>query len=931
MLVAIRTLSTLLGRENEITTLERLLADARIGHSGVAVIEGEAGIGKSAILDRLEEIADGMDVARAAGVEPEMDIPYSGLHQLLMPFLEGIQRIPGPHRDALQSAFGLDRGSPGDRFFIGMAVLALLSDAAMKNPVLCVVDDAHRLDPASLDALGFTARRMVADRLAMIFAVREEDPRSVALQGLARLELHGLAQHPALELLDVTVDGTLDGAVAHRIVAETRGNPLALTELARELSPEQLSGSEPIPDLMPLGTGLEDIYVARIRALPDRVQTQLLLAAADPSGDLALISRAAEELGIRGEPFELAPEIAGFLEFKPAVRFRHPLMRAAAYYAATEPERREAHQALASASEPPADSDRRAWHLAAAVIAPDESIAAELEASAERARSRGGWSSSAAFLERAAELTPDAARRALRRLAGAHARLLAGEPAAARMALKQAVPFLPDAVTQARAMRLEGMIALALGTPANAATTLLGAAQLFAAHHDARASRHTLLHAFEAAQVSGSFADGEVGRVLDAARAVSVAPATRTVGDALLDGFATLERDGDATGVPELAAALAEAAADKPMTDEELSWLQVAWTAAAELYDDRRWQTITSRWARAARIRGPLVALRPILGRFPYFDVITGRFAAAERGFDEARELANASGEASLHTGYTAAELTIRAWRGQEAESRAATGNVIAELTGLGRGAGIRLVHLATAVLELGLRNYSDALRAALKASADDRSLLQLNVEPELIEAAVRCGDLEAARAALDVLSARARASGTDWGKGMMLRCQALLATPPEAEELLVAAVEHLSRTLIVPQLARTHLLYGEWLRRQRRRRDARSQLRTAFDMLEELGAAGFAERARIELQACGEHVRRRAVETIDELTPQEEQIARLASDGASNVDIASQLFISVPTVAYHLQKAYRKLGIGKRASLAGALRQRGAARSSVD
>jgi hypothetical protein len=298
--VAIPTVSTLLGRENEISTLERLLADARIGHSRVAVIEGEAGVGKSAILDRLEELGDGMDVARAAGVEPEMDIPYSGLHQLLMPFLDGIQRIPGPHKDALQSAFGLDRGSPGDRFFIGMAVLALLSDAAMKNPVLCVVDDAHRLDTASLDALGFTARRMVADRLAMVFAVREEDPRSAALQGVARVELHGLAEHPALELLEETVDGPLDAAVARRIVAETEGNPLALTELARELSPEQLAGSEPIPDLMPLGTGLEDLYVARIRALPNRVQTQLLLAAADPSGDLALISRAGEELGVQG-------------------------------------------------------------------------------------------------------------------------------------------------------------------------------------------------------------------------------------------------------------------------------------------------------------------------------------------------------------------------------------------------------------------------------------------------------------------------------------------------------------------------------------------------------------------------------------------------------------------------------------------------------
>jgi DNA-binding CsgD family transcriptional regulator len=924
--MATRARNILVGRERELGAFERLRADAIAGRSRVCVIEGEPGVGKSAILDCLAELADGMQIARAAGVEPEMDIPYAGLHQLLLPFLEGLERIPAPHRAALRSAFGLDKGSPGNRFFIGMAALALLSDAAMRSPVLCIVDDAHRLDPASLDALGFAARRMVADRIALVLAVREPDAPVAALQGLARIELNGLGERAAVELLRASVDGELDGAVAQRLVAETRGNPLALTELARELTPEQLAGSEPIPELMPLGGRLEDLYVARIRALPNQVQSLLLLAAADPSGDLALISRAAAELGIGEEAIELAPEIADLLYFTPAVRFRHPLMRSAAYYRASAQQRRRAHQALANVSDTAGDSDRRAWHLAAAVVAPDEAVAGELESSAERARSRGGWSSSATFLERAAELTPDEARRAMRRLASAQARLLAGQPGAARTALKQASPFLPDALAQAAAMRLDGMIGLAFGTPAQATSTLLGSAELFNAEHDARAARDALLHAFEASQLAGGFAAGEVGRVLDATRDVVVAPAARNTGDALLDGFASIGLDGDGSGVPELATALRGIVADKPITEEELSWLPLAWTAAAELYDDRSWQTVTSRWATAARIHGPLIALRPILGRFPYFDVITGRFAAAERGFEEARELVNASGEATLHSGYTAAELTIRAWRGQEAESRAVTGAVIAELTSLGRGAGIRLVHLATTVLELGLGNYTGALRAARKASANDGSL-QLNVEPELIEAAMRCGDLDTAQAALEVLAARARAAGTDWGMGMMLRCQALLAKPGEAEELFVAAIEHLGRTLIVPQLARTHLLYGEWLRRQRRRRDARGQLRAAFDMLEEIGAAGFAERAHLELLATGEHARRRTVETVDELTPQEEQIARLASEGASNMNIAMQLFISVPTVGYHLQKAYRKLGIGNRASLARALQERGTAR----
>jgi DNA-binding CsgD family transcriptional regulator len=922
--MATRTRNAFLGRDREIAALELLLAEAVAGQSGVCVIEGEAGIGKTAVLGRLEQLADGMQIARAAGVEPEMDLPYSGLHQLLLPFLGGLERIPAPHRAALRSAFGLDDGLPGNRFFIGMAALALLSDAAIRCPVFCIVDDAHRLDPASLDALGFAARRLVADRLAMVLTVRVQETQIATLQGLAHVELDGLDERAAHELLRATVRGELDRTVAQRIVAETKGNPLAVTELARELSPEQLAGFEPIPELMPLGARLEDLYIARIRAMPGNVQTLLLLAAADASGDLRLISRAGEKLGIGGETIEVAPELAGFLDFPPAVRFRHPLIRSASYYGASPEERRRAHGALADASDPTLDSDRRAWHLAAAVMAPDESIAAELEASAERARSRRGSSSSATFLERAAELTPDDGRRAVRRLAGAEARLLAGQPGAARAALKQATPFLPDPNSQARGMRLDGMISLALGTPAGASTALMGAAEVFAAHGDPRAARHTLLHAFEAALIGGSFAGGEPDRVLDAARAVTVAP--RTPGDALLDAFATLERDGDVLGVPELGLALAEVAVTKSLTRETLSWLPLAWTAAAELYDDKSWQTITSRWTRAALTVGPLIALRPLLGRFPYFDVITGQFAAAERAFEEARELANASGEPTLHSGYTAAEITIRAWRGQQASSREVTRTVIAELTSLGRGAGIRLVHLATAVLELGLCNYVDALRAARRAQGDDR-LLQLNVEPELIEAAVRCGELDTARSALDVLKARAGASGTDWGKGMLLRCQALLASPETAEELYVSAIEHLGRTLIVPQLARTHLLYGEWLRRQRRRRDARSQLRSAFDMLEELGAAGFAERAHTELRATGEHARRRTVETVDELTPQEEQIARLASDGASNMDIAMQLFVSVPTVSYHLQKAYRKLGISKRTSLSRALQERGAAR----
>jgi DNA-binding NarL/FixJ family response regulator len=467
---------------------------------------------------------------------------------------------------------------------------------------------------------------------------------------------------------------------------------------------------------------------------------------------------------------------------------------------------------------------------------------------------------------------------------------------------------------------LDGMIDFTLGKPADASPALLTAAKMCAAH-DVGEARDTLLHAFEAAHFAGRFADVGLAEVLEAARAIQLDGARPTIGDALLEGFAALGESGVAVGVPIIRRAL-ELASDQPVTDEELRWLPIAWLAAPELYDDRIWQAFTSRWAIAARMRGTVIALPISLGRIPYFDVVVGRFAAAERAVAEARELAAVTANAARPGGYNTAVVAALAWRGREAETRMAADTLITELTSLGRGAGIRVVHLSMAVLELGLGNYREALRAARKASADD-PLLHLNAEPELVEAAVRCGELDVARAVCDRLSARAQASGTDWGLGLTLRSQALLADREDAEEFYRGAIELLKRTLILPQLGRTHLVYGEWLRRQRRLRDAREQLRTAFDLLGDVGADAFAERARIELLATGEHARRRVVETLDQLTPQEEQIARLASEGASNMDIAMQLFISVPTVVYHLQKAFRKLDITNRASLARALSQR--------
>ena len=907
----------LAGRETETAALTRLIADARDGVSGVIVLEGEAGIGKTALLGFAESSGAGMQIAHATGVQPEMDIPYSGLHQLLSPFLDGLERIPDPHAEALRSAFGLTSAPARDRFFVGMAALAVLSDAAMRRPVLCLIDDADRLDRASVDALGFTARRLVADRLAMVFAVRDEENRQSVLEGLPRMSLSGLDPEAALELLAAVAGASVADAVAARIVEEAHGHPLAIIGIAGELSREQFEGRAALPEPLPLTGRLEDLAVTKLGELPPDLRTLFLLAAADRSGDPGLIWRAAERLGIRRDSTDTS-RLEHCFSFTPRVRFHHPLIRSSGYYAASERERREAHRALAAASDPECDSHHRAWHLAAAADQPDEEIARDLERAADRARGRGGWASAANFLDRAAELSPDDSARAERTLASAHAWLLAGQPGAAQSALDEAVPALADPVSRCRAARLGGMIDFTLGRPADASAALLTAATMYAAH-DARAARDIVLEAFDAAHLAGTFADVGVAKVLEVAHALPPSGGSPTVADALLGGFATLLQSGDPAGVPMIRQTLESLSFDQPPTDEEVSWLPIAWIAAPELFDDRIWQSLTSRWAMAARMHGTVIALPIGLGRMPHFDVVVGRFAAAERMVAEARDLAAATESAARPGGLGTVELSALAWRGREEDARIAAATLIPELTNLSRGIGIRMVHLAMTVLELGLGNYREALRAARKACADDQ-LIHLNAAPEVIEAAVRCGELDVARAALDRLRVRAEASGADWGLGLMLRSQALLAEREEAEDLYRAAIEHLSRTLVLPQLGRTHLLYGEWLRRQRRRRDARVELRAAFELLGDLGVDAFAERARAELLATGEHARKRTVETRDQLTPQEEQIARLASEGASNMDIATQLFISVPTVVYHLQKAFRKLDITRRTSLARAL-----------
>ena len=910
----------LVDRTEETSALEGVLAVVRDGLSGVLVLRGEAGIGKTALLDHAVGQAPDMQVAWVTGVESEMDLGFAGLYQVLMPFLSGLERLPVPQRQALQSAFGLIAGPPPDRFLVGMATLTLITDAAAHRPVLCVMDDAQWLDQASLQALGFVARRLFADQVGMLFAVRVGEPRAAALEGLSELTVGALPDDAAGELLAASAGGPLDQRIGRRIVAEAAGNPLALVEFGSELTAGELSGTALLGEPLRFGGRVEELYLSRVRALPHEAQMLLLLlAAAEPSGEPGKVWRAARQLGIDPEEAEL-PAVERLVTWAPRVQFRHPLMRSAAYYAASAAARRRAHAALAAATDPERDPDRRAWHLAGAAPGPDEQVAAELERSADRARSRGGWASRAAFLERAAELTPGRGRQAQRMLEAAGARLLAGDMAAGRVLLEQAAPQLEDPLAKGKARRLEGLILYAAGELPKVPSVLLDAARMIAPY-DTRLARDTLLEAFQTRQVSGRFSVAITEVLRDVRSAPRVEDSQATVADLLLDGFAAVGEHRYQDGAELLRRAISRLIGSQPLPDDALQFFNFICSAALALDDDSALHTLTHRSVTEARGRGLLAATRVTLVFLAYSQLSEGRLADAEATMAEGRALAEATGNRATLGTITAVGLAALAWRGREAETRPLAAQLLRDFAIQGNGLNVRLAHQALAALELGLGNYQQALHHAIEAF-DSQAVLTFDSEAEVIEAATRCGNREAATAALQAFSPRALASGTHWALGMLARCRALLASDDHAEAEYTLAIEQLQRCRIAPQLARSHLLYGEWLRRQRRRRDARDHLRTACQMFDTLGMEAFADRARAELLATGERARKRSVETQDVLTPQEAQIARLTSEGLSNQEIAARLFISASTVDYHLRKVFRKLGITNRTRLAHMLRQ---------
>jgi DNA-binding CsgD family transcriptional regulator len=911
----------LLGRGAECDVLDRLLGAVLAGESRALVVRGEPGSGKTALLDYLAGRASGCRVAAAAGVESEMELAFAGLHQLCAPMLDRLERLPDPQREALRTAFGISAGPAPDRFVVGLAVLGLLSEVAAERPLVCLVDDQQWLDRASAQVLAFVARRLGAESVALVFAARApaED-----LAGLPELVVEGLRDGDARALLGSTLTGPLDARVRDQFIAETRGNPLALLELPRGLTAAQLAGGFGLPGA--LAGRIEHSFRRRVEALPGPTRRLLLLAAAEPTGDLALVWRAAGRLGIGAGAAGPAAD-AGLAEFGARVLFRHPLARSAAYRPAPAQEKQEVHRALAEATDPAVDPDRRAWHRAHAAPGPDEQVAAELERSAGRAQARGGLAAAAAFLERAALLTPDPARRAQRMLTAAQAKHHAGALDAALGLLAAAGTGPPDPLRAAQAEYLRGQIAADQQRGTAAPRLLLGAARLLGPLN-ASLARQAHLETLAAALWAGELGrPGGVREAAEAALAAPPAPGPPRAADVLLDALALRYTQGYAAAAPALTRALEMLLALDSSPGQARRWLRLAGAAdasgfiAVELWDFESWHTLTAGQAQAARDTGAFVHLQFALNRLARPHVLAGELAVAAGLLDEERLIADATGNPPVaHT----TTMALAAWQGQEREAAEVIEATTAAATARGLGLLADYADYASAVLYNGLGRHDAARDAAQRAFDRDQLGFGPFVVPELAEAASRTGDQALVQAALAWLSERTRVTPTDWALGIQARLQALLSEGQPAEQHYRESIDRLGRTRVGTEQARAHLLYGEWLRRNNRRADAREQLRAAYQMLDAIGAGGFAERARRELLATGQTVRKRTPQpasprvgaATNALTTQEAQVARLACEGLSNPQISTRLFISPRTVEYHLRKVFTKLGISSRGQL---------------
>jgi len=904
-------------RRGERDALDRFVVAVRAGESRALVVRGDPGVGKTVLVDYLvgQASVSACRVARAVGVQSEMELAFAGLHQLCAPMLGHLDGIPAPQRDNLQTAFGLAAGPPPDRFFVGLATLSLLSEVAGERPLICVIDDEQWLDRASAQALGFVARRLAADPVGLVFAARE---LGADLAGLPELEITGLSDDDARALLATALTGPLDARARDLIIAETRGNPLALLELPRGLTPAELAGGFGMPGAAPLTGRIEDSFARQLDALPAQTRLLLLVAAADPSGDRTLVWRAARRLGI--DAGEAGPAVeAGLVEFGAPVRFWHPLARSATYRSASLSDKQQVHAALAEVTDPQADPDRRAWHRAQAAAGPDEDVAAELEGSAGRAQARGGMAAAAAFLERSVLLTADPARHAERTLAAAQANIQAGAFGKVLELLDRAEAGPLEEFQHARADLLRAHVAFASGLGSDAPPLLLKAARRLEPF-DLDLARETYLSAWGAAGMAG-FSAGRAALV-EISRAAQTLPAPagppRPL-DLLLNGLAVLTTDGYAAAAATLQGA-AKVLTSIPVEDV-LRWGWMAPSAYTAVWDAEGMHTISTRQVQLVRDVGALSKLPLYLSHLGIARLWMGDLAGAASLIAETGGVAAATG--SHIASYTL--LRLRGMQGRETEAAAAIATAVEQAAAGGQGMAAAWAHWTAAVLYNGLARYKEAMSAARQVISDAvHPHPYMWALPELVEAAARSGDDGLACEALAWLAETTQPAGTDAALGIEARCRALLSDRTTAEGLHHDAIDRLSRTRLRPELARAHLLYGEWLRRDRRRTDARAQLRIAHDMFDTIGMEAFASRARRELRATGETVHKRMVKAPSTLTEQEANIARLVVDGHTNTEIGTQLFLSARTVEWHLRKIFTKLGIGSRRELRAALARLG-------
>lgn len=841
----------LFGRETECGRLQEVLERARQGLSGVLVLRGEPGAGKTALLDYVQAAAGGFDVVRFDGVETEAELGFAALHQLLRPYLARLDSLPGPQRDALGLVFGLrERASPPDRFLVGLASLGLLTGRAGR-PLLCVVDDAHCLDQESADVLTFIGRRLYADSVAMVFALRESSARRDLLTGLPYLRVAGLREAAAEQLLVSAAGRPAHPAVSARLVAETGGNPLALVEVAQELTTAQLAGDAPLPEPVPLGRALEQLYRRETRALPPDTQMLLLAAATCDVGDPDLLWRAGTELGFDARAAGAA-EDRQLLVVREVVRFRHPLIRSAVYYGAPLAQRQRVHAALAASAGAVGDLDRRAWHLAAAAVGPDEAVAGELEHASQREQARAGWAAASTLLARAAALSAGPPARARRLLGAAEASCMAGAPGRAQALLDEAAAYRADRRHIGLAQRVQARIYRLLHDPA-AATSALLAAAVELGPVDIRLARDILVEAVVQAQISGRFAPAGTARA-DVARVAYSMPrppaAEATAGDALLDADTVLQLEGLSAAAPALQHAIGAVRRAGPEAPELFQWLAAACADATILADDVALHELAWRLDTEARQQGAAIPLALALSHTGMSELLAGQLRESERCFDQRSALDEASGyEQSIGA------LLVAAWRGEASLARGLMDTVAREAARYSQGYQLVFAGYARFVLELGLGRYREAY-ASLDGQIGDTSQLKFALA-DMIEAAVRCGEPGAAHELLGRLAALAAVSPVRRTLGDLARARALLANDDadadadaDAERLYLEAIDHHEHTRGPAHQARSHQVYGEWLRRERRAKEARHHLRAAHDLFSAMGAAAFAARAAQELSA---------------------------------------------------------------------------------